>query len=188
MNHEVIINKNKWVKKGEENSIPVYGLPSQYQVKYQLYEYNDSTKHYWNQMEINVYKDDELYLTIGRNYSFIANPVYAHQNGKDFIITSGDYMCITVINLTDRTVESYTDEESYKKGWAYCPTSFNWWDEETSTLQLEGCVWGGEYEIITFKNVNLENPAFDFSKAEHELDESQYDDYDDEEDDDDENP
>lgn len=169
MNHEVFINKNEWAEKGDETPISVYGLPHQYRVNYQLYKYNDPDKHYWNQMEIKIYKDDELFLTLGRNYGSIANPVYAHQNGKDFLITSGDYMCITVVNLTDGTVESYTDEDCYNKGWAYCPTSFSWWDEETSTLQLEGCVWGGEFEIITFRDLDLENPMFDFSKAEYKI-------------------
>ena len=55
------------------------------------------------------------------------------------------------------------------------------WDEKTSTLQFKGCVWGGEYYKITFKDVNLEKPTFDFYQAKYELDESEeYDDYEEE--------
>ena len=181
MNHEVIINKDEWVKSGEEIEESINSLPDQYQVKYQLYKFHDPRKHYWNQIEINVYKNDELFISIGRNYSTMTRSIFVHQNGKDFIITSGDYMCITVINLTDENVESYTDEEMYKEGGAYCPLCFISWDEKTSTLQFKGCVWGGEYYKITFKDVNLEKPTFDFYQAKYELDESEeYDDYEEE--------
>ena len=181
MNHEVIINKDEWVKSGEEIEESINSLPDQYQVKYQLYKFHDPRKHYWKQIEINVYKNDELFISIGRNYSTMTRSIFAHQNGKDFIITSGDYMCITVINLTDGTTESYTDEEMYKEGRVYCPICFTSWDEGTSTLQFKGCVWGGEYYLITFTGVDLECPMFDFYKAKYELDESEeYDDYEEE--------
>ena len=182
MNHEVVINKGEWVKKGDEEIVSVYGLPKQYLVKYQVYKYNDRNKHYWEQIEINILKNNEQFLTIGRNYSSIVQPIYAHQNGKDFLITSGNYMCITIVNLTDGTVESYTDEDAYKEGGAYCPICFTSWNEESSTLQFKGCVWGGEYYLIKFTGVDLECPIFDFYKAKYELDESDedYDDYEEE--------
>lgn len=165
MNHEVIIDEKLWVKCGDEIPIRVRNLPDDYHVCFQDYKYIDPEKKYWNQMKINVYKNDELFVSIGRNYSSLPRPLYACQNGKEFLITSGDYMCITIINLTDKTVESYTDENRYKIGAAFCPTTFTDWDEDTSSLEFEGCVWGGSFEIITFKNLDLSNPVFDFSKA-----------------------
>ena len=97
MKHEVVINKDEWVKKGDEEVVSVYGLPKQYLVKYQVYKHNDRNKHYWEQIEINILNNNEQFLTIGRNYSSIVQPIYARQNGKDFLITSGNYMCITIV-------------------------------------------------------------------------------------------
>lgn len=76
MNHEVVINKGEWVKKGDEEVISVCGLPKQYLVKYQVYKHNDRNKHYWEQIEINILKNNEQFLTIGRNYSSIVQPIY----------------------------------------------------------------------------------------------------------------
>lgn len=185
MNHEVTINKQEWEKYLEEKIIRIENLPEQYQVKCQYYKCNIPGKHYWNQLELNVYKNNELVVTVGRNYHSPAHSVYATQNGQEFIITSGDYMCITIINLTKGTAESYTWEERYTEGGAYCPISFKEWDEEESELSFIGCVWACPDEIVTFEDVNLDNPIFDWVNAHYEY-RSVEDDY--YEDDEEENP
>lgn len=166
MNHEVIIDENVYVKDGDETQIRVRDLPDEYRVCFQKYKYALIQKrNIRGVLKINVYKNDELISSISRNYPDLVQPLYVRQNDKEFLITSGDYMCITIVNLTDKTVESYTDESRYKFGCAICPIGSIDWDEDESSLQFEGCVWGGPYEMITFENIDLSNPVFDFSKA-----------------------
>lgn len=186
MNHEVVINKLTWKMIGPEHHIPVENLPERYKVSMFAYKYSGNDHKYWEQLEFHVYKDGKRIVTFCRNHPTIVNCVYAKQNGKEFIITSGDYMCVTIVNLTDGTVESYTDESRYGDGLAYCPSSFGW-DENENTLNIIGCIWGSAGDdLITFTNIDLLNPVIDYSKADIEYLDSVDDDCDEEDDDDDE--
>lgn len=171
MSHEVNINKTEWDKYDNEKSLLIKDLPERYKVTYQQYKCNIPENHYWKQMEIIVYKDNEHMITIGRNYHSPAISIYAQQNNQEFIITSGDYMCITIINLTKGTVESYTDEEQYKTGDVCCPFEFCEWNENKSELIFKGCIWGGPVEKIILKNIDLDKPTFDWSNVEYDDDE-----------------
>ena len=89
--------------------------------------------------------------------------LYVNQNGKDFIISSGNHRCITIVNLTDETIESYTNKDLYDNGFTFTPCIFNW-DEHTESLIVSGLTTFGECVTYTFENIDLKNPKFNWKQ------------------------
>lgn len=156
---------------GKLQRVLVDELPDNYEVYKELFT-NTKRNKVWGCLRYHIYKDGQEILTLDRNYPAGVGMIYVVQHGKEFIITSGDYQTITIINLTDLTMESYCDDYRYKRGWAFCPQEFssNYYGDEDVGDELEltvtGCYWGGETEMYVFSNVDLLNPDLDFSKAE----------------------
>jgi hypothetical protein len=133
-------------------------------------------------MKIEIYKDNEPYIEFYRNYPSISI-AFAEQNSKEFIITSEDYQCITIINLTDKVIKTYTDVDDIQMGCGFCPVDIDW---DEYTLYIEGCIWGCPYETMICRDIDLQNPIDAFNNAEWdtEYDDDIYTDPDDEEDED----
>jgi hypothetical protein len=148
-------------------------IPRDIKIVQHAYEHRGDEK-YWNYTSYDVYLRNELVLSFNRNYSTCPPFEYAKINNKEYLITSGDYQCITVLDLTERKIYDFTNEEGYKFGCGFCPLDITY-DGDDKTLFVEGCIWGCPYETIIFRNVNLLN--IDFSTAEHEDDEDEYCDY-----------
>lgn len=158
MKYDVKIDKKEWEEYEKEEIIHVKNLPDNYKVTKTVYT-NLINKSIWNVIKLKIYKNNKLLTTVNRNYPDEADSVYVKQNNSEYLITSGDYMCITVVNLTTNVVKSYTNDKMYKIGAAFCPYDF---DYEDNTLIVTGCVWGGDEETYYFHNVNFNKPKFDF--------------------------
>lgn len=154
MNHQVQINLSEW-EQTKDVSKEIIGLPKKYNVKMYNLEYKDKTKSYWSCTRVDISIDNALLLTFFRNY-YRPPMIYAVQYGKGYLITSADYQCITIINLTDRNIESYTQEENFKFGCGFCPIDF-YFEEDTNTLSVFGCIWGAPFETMEITNVDLAN-------------------------------
>lgn len=163
MKYDVKLNKGEWEQYSEDTYVDVTNLPEQYKVIKTEYR-NVLSEDVWNVIRLKIYKEHKLFATVNRNYPSEAESVYVKQGKNEYLVTSGDYMCITVVNLTTGEVKSYTDEEKYQVGAAFCPYAF---DYDDGTLFVTGCVWGGWEETYCFPNVDFSNPVFDFDSAEY---------------------
>lgn len=163
MNYEVHIS-DKFKSKNDFEVIEINDLPEKYTVKTETFISKDPNKHYWNQCRIHIYENNTEILYFDRNYS--PPPIiYIRQNNKDFLVTSADYQCVTIVNLTDKNIKSYTDDIAYKNGYAFCPVEFTW---ENNTLGIYGCPWGAIFSTYYFNNIDLNNPVFDYKTAKHD--------------------
>ena len=131
------------------------------------HKYKSSTEneHYWNICSYDILKYDEdssnfkEYMSFGRDYHSLDDSMIAYtiQNNKEFIITSSQYMSLTVLNLTDKIIKSYVYGNSESSG--FCPISIEYFQDNNNNLNNElkvyGCFWGAPYETIIIKNVNL---------------------------------
>ena len=177
-----IIKQTNYIN--ERKEVYIRDLPNRYKVIVENYHHIDPNVNFWDQKVIIVYEIIDLYTPpkqiceIGRNYpSFTA--VYVRQNNYDYLITSGDYQSITIINLTKKEIKEYTDTNRRKKGWGFCPI---WFNADEDYLCIEGCVWGGDMERMHCYNINFENPIEAFNNAEWSDDENNfYEDIDEEE-------
>lgn len=158
-------------------------FPKNFWVEWEVYKCDDPDKHYWDVSKLIIKTKDKVLGTFYRNYR--PGPVaYAVWEGKEFLITSLDYQCITIINLTDGcTVENYCAGD-YSKGCGFCPTYITY-DEEYEELDIEGCFWGGPYEHMVLRGVQF-NPLRFAAVEFYSDDEDEYEDEEDEEDDSDE--
>lgn len=124
------------------------------------YKYFDDEKRYWRQLKIVIKNNGEEYMTLYRNYSSMPTCAYVRQNSKEYLITSLDYQCISIINLTDKTYESYCLGD-HDKGWGFCPYEF-YADEDDGVVNLEvtGCYWGGPEEHFKLEIKDLDHFEF----------------------------
>lgn len=160
----------------KEITSDVRDLPMNYRVLKHNYKHATQER-VWGSSVIEIYKDGKPLCEFVRNYpSFHA--IFAEQNGVDFIITSGDYQCITIVNLNTGEIKSYVDVDDKKLGCGFCPIYFDW-DEDT--LYVEGCVWACPYETMIAREIDLLNPIDAFNNADWTCDDD--DDYEEEDDD-----
>lgn len=145
------------------------------------YRYADNKVNYWNQLKIIILKNGKNYMSFNRNYPSVPHLAYAKmRNGKEYIITSGDYQCLTIVNLTEKKIESYCLGD-YDKGWGFCPTSIDVEKNEDGTidLRIEGCYWGGEDQWFKIERIsNLDKFEFPVDLEMHYCDTDLYDDED----------
>lgn len=164
MKHEVTIS-DEFISQNDFKALFIHRLPIKYSVNVEHFECKNHEKHYWNQCKVHIYENGNEIISFNRNYG-APKAIYVLQNNKEFIVTSADYQCITIVNLTDKTIESYTNEKTYKFGGGFCPISFDW-DEDDNTLEIYGCVWACPYGTYYFENIDLSNPTFDWENAKY---------------------
>lgn len=135
----------------------------EYKLKITTWKYQDPTQHYWEYLFVQVFdKNEKCCAEFARNY-YGFDGIVVTQNGTDYLITSSNYQCITIVNLTTGAVKSYTDVDDIKHGCGFCPIAFEWDD---GTLLVDGCVWACPYETMKCENIDLENPIPAFNTAE----------------------
>lgn len=133
-----------------------------YTVTATTYKYHDPEKHYWNYTKVQVKNAaGKMCAEFWRNY-YSLDGIVVTQNGTDYFISSSDYQCITICNLSTGEVKSYTDVDDIKHGCGFCPIYFDWDD---GTLYVEGCIWACPYETMKCENINLEDPVESFNHA-----------------------
>ena len=148
-----------------------FDLPDNYEIHITTYKYK-GPEHYWDVKKIEIYKDGEFYIGFGRDYhSFTTDQfIYLKQTGEDgiereFIITTSQYMFITIINLTDKIINSDTFGQP-KLGAGFCPIKFTYekewtWNNdgvevaEPNELMVEGCYWACPYERYYIKGIDF---------------------------------
>ncbi len=153
------------IPKGNSNfDFPI----NKYKIIGHLYKYSTDKIKYWDVSSYEILKFNqesnnfEKYIEFGRNYRFMKEDmfVYCIQNDKEYIITSSDYQYITIINLTDKEINSYSYGDP-DKGYGFCPISIQYFQNNDNNLSNElkvyGCFWGAPYETLIIKNVDLNN-------------------------------
>lgn len=151
------------------------------------YKYTGEKK-YWDICSYDILKYDEeslefkLYMSFGRNYHSLGKDLIAYviQNNKEFLITSSDYQYLTILNLTDKEIKSY----SYGNpniGAGFCPISIKYFQSSDNNLDNElkvyGCFLGAPYETLIIKNVDLNNLSNSYNMIFQEIDEPKEDIY-----------
>lgn len=171
-----------YINKAEQ--VNIFELPQQYTVIKSNYHYQNPNAHCWDVNIITIYENVgpgplRQVCEFARNYpSFSAE--YVRQNGKDYLLTSGDYQSITIVNLTDGIVKSYADPDCLAFGAGFCPIDFCACEDY---CWIEGCVWGGDRERMHCDNIDYSNPIKAFNNARWSDDENNF--YEDMEDDED---
>ena len=170
-----IINKNKYdlsLFTEVENQIRLplktnsfFPLPEKWKV-YKTSLQRADRPNTWSILKVEIEKDGEPYIDFIRNYPSLPL-LYVEQNEEEFIITSTDYQCITIINLTTKEIKTYADVDDLKFGGGFCPISFDW-DEDT--LYVNGCIWGCPEETMIAREIDLNNPTEAFNKADWQSD------------------
>lgn len=166
------------------------------------YRYKDPEAHYWNICSYDILKYNEStneyepYIDFGRNYHTLGYDllVYVVQKGEEFILTSSNYMYLTIINLTRKEIKSYfygiefknNDGKIIKEG--FCPVKiiFDQISDTENKLIVNGCFWAWPYENLTIENVDLNDLScynFNNENIKREYEEIEEDDEDDEEED-----
>ena len=117
--------------------------PEQWQIYSTLMKRSDKPNT-WGLLKVEIEKDGEPYLEFIRNYPSI--PIlYIEQNGIEFLITSLDYQCISIINLNTKEIKTYGEVDDLKHGAGFCPISFDWDDGD---LYVDGCIWACPEETM----------------------------------------
>ena len=175
-NNNGIIDINSFLNKGYSEISQIERFPGEnitdfdypnnkWKIIEHKYKYTGEEK-YWNICSYDILKYDEessefkIYMTFGRNYHSLGEDLiaYAIQNNKEFLITSSDYQYLTILNLTDKEIKSY----SYGNpdiGAGFCPISIEYFQSSDNNLdnklKVYGCFWGAPYETLVIKNIDL---------------------------------
>lgn len=152
----------------ERKKISYYGyhkIPEQWQIYSTLMKRSDKP-HTWGLLKVEIEKDGKPYLEFIRNYPSL--PVlYIKQNGIEFLITSLDYQCISIINLNTKEIKTYGEADDLRYGAGFCPISFDWDDGD---LYVDGCIWACPEETMIAREIDLNNPTEAFNKADWQSD------------------
>ena len=134
MNHPVLINHgtHTLIDVIKTPIFDAYGEPSPYFARLLTLRYYcaDGIQHY-DKLEIELHDKDKYYFTFARNSPNIPPMMYVKQNNQDFIITSGDYQCISIYNITTKqfTDYIYKDDRDYIHFRGFCPLEYKWTEE-----------------------------------------------------------
>lgn len=140
-------------------------MPEQWAVFTTLFKRSDKPRT-WGVMKVEIEKNGEPYMEFLRNYPSLPF-LYIEQNGEEFAITSTDYQCITIINLTTKEIKTYSDLDDLKYGSGFCPIGFDW---DEGDLYVDGCVWGCPEETMIARDIDLKNPIDAFNNADWQSD------------------
>lgn len=97
--------------------------------------------------------------TLYKNY-YNAEFFYATWGGQDFLITEEDFLGISIVNLTQGTVQTYIPE-GWLVGDGWIPRGYRHFDESTCFLTVFGNYEGRRTETRVYKLKDLNNPDFD---------------------------
>ncbi len=133
---------------------------TEYNLKLDTYQHKDHNMWDWLKVTVRDH-DNKPLISFVHNYHDLPHSIYAKQNGKEFMITSGHYQCISIYNITDNEFKDYAypNDEELAFGRALCPEVFDW-DSKTNTLTITGRKWGGPKEIMIIHNADLNNLVF----------------------------
>jgi hypothetical protein len=137
-------------------------------------------KRYWNYSKGLVFdlSTGEEIFTIIRNYGHFPFHWVEHKNGNEYLLCGEDYQGYVCFNLTEKKKHVYFPEGGFN-GWGFCWINI---DSHDSTLIVEGCYWGAQFEIVQYDFSNPDElPYPEISRSDVES----FDDDDDDDDDDD---
>jgi hypothetical protein len=105
---------------------------------------------YWNYMEGIVYnkKEEDIFI-IYRNYSSFPFRWVEHKNGNEYLLCGEDYQGYVCLNLTQKKKHVYFPESGFKGG-GFCWATIGEYNRDNDTIIVEGCHWGGQYEVIEY--------------------------------------
>ena len=98
-----------------------------------------------------------------RNYPHM-NLFLVKDNGVYHLLTGNDYQGATALNLDTMVASNYLPK-SAESGCGWCITEYRGWDSNSRTLNMEGCIWGGPFEIREVQIDSFDN--YDLSKIIH---------------------
>lgn len=108
----------------------------------------------WNVSRGTVYRvnDNEEVADIKRNYSFTYK--FFNRDSQEWLATGRSYLSQTFVNLDTGQIYDNTDKnekDSFSLCWAEVYPS-----PDGKTLAVEGCIWGGSFDIFFFDFSNPE--------------------------------
>ena len=92
--------------------------------------------------------DNKELVSVKRNYS-----AFPYEFIGDYLLCGEDYQGYSVINLATETSNVYFPEEGFK-GHGFCWA--NVYGVVNNKLIVEGCYWGGPYEVVIYDFTNPE--------------------------------
>lgn len=164
MNHEVkMLSSYKYHSTTSKPLRDADWQETKYSIKLDTYKHKNSA--FWDWLLVTVFDDERNPICqFVHNHRTLPQPIYTTQNNNEYIITSRDYRCISVYNITTKTFTDYTypdDNDDFVNNRTLCPELYEW-DTQTDTLTVTGSKWGGPEEIMILEHINLDN--IDMSK------------------------
>jgi hypothetical protein len=102
--------------------------------------------------------DGKTIADIKRNYGHFWHAWALHPNGAEYLLCGEDYQGYSVINLGTGVTHRYFPAEGFD-GFGFCWTAVHP-SPDGLTLAVEGCIWGGPYEVLFLDFSNPESPPF----------------------------
>ncbi len=115
----------------------------------------------WPKLRLSIMQKHpkKIIRTFHRNYWQVPPIIYTEQNNQKYVITSRDYQCISVYNVSQDIFTDYVygGEEAYANARGFCPSVYKW---DGQNLTVIGSVFNGPPEIMIIKNVDLNDINF----------------------------
>ena len=155
-------------------------IHSPYRTNINKYIYTDKNNINYYKLEINILdkKTKSILYTFSRNTDSCVMPILVRQNDKEFILTSGDFQCISIYNVTDNIFTDYVygGDEAYEEDRGFCPKDYVW-NDKTQTLFIYGKIDFGPPEVLMIHNPDFQNLNFDNIEWTDWSKEPEYDEY-----------
>lgn len=119
--------------------------------------------------EIYDVKDDRLICKIPRNYSRFSHGFF-NKNNQEWLVTGITYMSQVFVNMD--TCEVFDDvvkeRESgrYQNGASFCWSNM-WGSPDGNILAVQGCYWGGSYDVLFYDISDISKGWFEIKQKEY---------------------
>ena len=164
MNHNVEIQD--YYKSDSFYFLPVIDsetIHSNYRININKYIYTDNNNIQYYKLEINILNKTtkQILYTFNRNNDKCVMPILVRQNDKEFILTSGDYQCISIYNVTNNIFTDYVygGEVAYEANHGFCPQEYIW-NKDVDTLFIYGQINFGPPEVLMIHHPDFQNLTF----------------------------
>ena len=156
MNNKELFKEEKKIGSGDIHELS----GGKYTLIISTYQIGEDKDNYWKYTKGEVYDNNshKTIFEIERNYPDFWHVFIQHPNGNDYLLAGRDYHGgYSVFDLTNLKEYEYKPEPKHKYEEFFCWVNVRYYKEDKPlTIEVEGCYWGAEFEMVTF---DFSNPT-----------------------------